>query len=37
MAAGLVNEALPFEWIIGMVDALAPKPNRPKYYKKRNP
>ena len=35
MAAGLVDEALSFEWIVGMVDALAPKPNRPKTYKKK--
>ena len=35
MAAGLATEKYPVEWICDLVAARAPKPNRPKTYKKR--
>ncbi len=36
MAAGLTDTLHDMEWIVGLIDARAPKPNRPKRYKKRN-
>ena len=35
MAAGLTTELHDMEWIVNMIDAAAPKPNRPKTYRKR--
>ncbi len=35
MAAGLTDSLHDMEWIVGLIDARAPKPNRPKTYKKR--
>ena len=36
MEAGLSRELRDVEWIVGLMDARAPKPNRPKTYRKRN-
>ena len=36
MAAGLTDTLYDMEWIVGLIDARAPKPNRPKRYKKKN-
>ncbi len=36
MAAGLTDTLHDMEWIVGLIDARAPKPNRPKRYKKKN-
>ena len=33
MEAGLANELRDMEWIVGLIDARAPKPNRPKAYR----
>ena len=35
MEAGLTNELRDMEWIVGLIDARAPKPSRPKTYRKR--
>ena len=35
MAAGLTTSLRDMEWIVGLIDARAPKPRRPKRYKKR--
>lgn len=35
MAAGLTDTLHDLEWIVGLIDARAPKPGRPKTYKKR--
>ena len=35
MAAGLDTTVRSLEWIVGLIDARAPKPNRPKTYRKR--
>ena len=35
MAAGLTTSLRDMEWIVGLIDARAPKPNRPKKYRKR--
>ena len=35
MEAGVTNELRDMEWIAGLIDARAPKPNRPKTYRKR--
>lgn len=35
MAAGLTDSLYPVEWIVELIDIRAPKPNRPKHYKKR--
>lgn len=35
MVAGLADEIKSIEWIVGMIDERAPKPGRPKTYKKR--
>ena len=35
MAAGLCAELRDMEWIVGLIDARAPKPRRPKTYRKR--
>ena len=35
MEAGLSDAVHDMEWIVGLIDARAPKPNRPKTYKKR--
>ena len=35
MEAGLTSELRDMEWIAGLIDARAPKPNRPKIYRKR--
>ena len=35
MAAGIADRIYNFDWLIGMVDAAAPKPRRPKTYRKR--
>ena len=37
MAAGVSDRLRDMEWIVGLIDARAPKPNRPKRYKKQNP
>ena len=34
MAIGLTDRVYDIEWIVGLIDARAPKPNRPKTYKK---
>ena len=36
MEAGLTNEIRDMEWIVSLIDARAPAPNRPKTYRKRN-
>ncbi len=36
MEAGISDTLHDFEWIVGLVDAKAPKPGRPKTYKKKN-
>lgn len=36
MEAGLSRELRDVEWIVDLMDARAPKPNRPKTYRKRN-
>ena len=36
MEAGLSDTLKDFEWIVGLVDAAAPKVGRPKTYKKKN-
>ena len=36
MEAGVSSELRDMEWIVGLIDAQAPKPNRPKTYRKRN-
>lgn len=36
MAAGISETLHDMEWIVGLIDARAPKPGRPKTYKKRN-
>ena len=36
MEAGLTNELRDMEWIVGLIDARAPKPSRPKTYRKRH-
>ena len=35
MEAGLTNELRDMEWIVGLIDARAPNPSRPKTYRKR--
>ena len=35
MAAGVSDTLRDMEWIVGLIDARAPKPNRPETYKKR--
>ena len=35
MAAGLRPELRDMNWIVGLINARAPKPNRPKIYRKR--
>ena len=35
MEAGLSDTLKDFEWIVSLVDAAAPKPGRPKTYKKK--
>ena len=35
MEAGLTDTLKDFEWIVSLVDAAAPKPGRPKTYKKK--
>ena len=35
MAAGLSSELYDLDWIVGLIDTRAPKPNRPKTYRKR--
>ena len=35
MAAGVSDTLRGMEWIVGLIDARAPKPNRPKTYRKR--
>ena len=35
MAAGVSDTLRDMEWIVGLIDARAPKPNRPKTYRKR--
>ena len=35
MAAGLAQDRYPVSWIVDLIDARAPKPNRPKHYKRR--
>ena len=36
MEAGLTNELRDMEWIVDLIDARAPKPSRPKTYRKRH-
>ena len=36
MAAGLDNDVRDLNWIVGLIDARAKKPNRPKTYRKRS-
>jgi len=36
MQAGLDDTRRDMEWIVGLIDARAPKPNRPKVYRKRH-
>ena len=36
MAAGVSDTLRDMEWIVGLIDARAPKPNRPKTYRERN-
>ena len=35
MAAGVDSRLRDIEWIVGLIDARAPKPNRPRTYRKR--
>ncbi len=35
MAAGIATQPATLEWLVEMIDALAPKPRRPKTYRKR--
>ena len=35
MAAGVSDTLRDMEWIVGLIDARAPKSNRPKTYRKR--
>ena len=35
MAAGVSDTLHDMEWIVGLIDAQASKPNRPKIYRKR--
>ncbi len=35
MAAGLTNKLMGFEDIVALMDAAAPKPDRPKVYRKK--
>ena len=35
MAGGVTNTLRDMEWIVGLIDARAPKPNRPEAYRKR--
>ena len=35
MAAGLIAELRDMDWIVSLIDARAPKPNRPKTYRRR--
>lgn len=35
MEAGLTDELRDVEWIVGLIDVRATKPNRPKTYRKR--
>ena len=35
MEAGLTSELRDMEWIVSLIDARAPMPNRPKTYQKR--
>jgi len=35
MAAGVSDTLRDMEWIVGLIDARAPKPNRPKVYRPR--
>ena len=35
MAAGITDKLMGFEDIVALIDAVAPKPGRPKSYKKR--
>lgn len=35
MAAGIEATLRDCEWIVGLIDARTPKPNRPKTYRKR--
>ena len=35
MAAGVDTKLRDMEWIVGLIDARAPKPNRPKTYRKK--
>jgi len=37
MAAGLTNKLMSMEDLCALMDAVAPKPGRPKTYKKRQP
>jgi hypothetical protein len=37
MAAGLTDKLMTFEDIVELMDAVAPKPGRPKTHKKRQP
>ena len=36
MAAGLAAEPYPMKWIVDLIEARAPKPKRPKHYRKRS-
>ena len=36
MKIGLSDTVRDMEWIVGLIDARAPKPNRPKTYRKKN-
>ncbi len=36
MEAGLTDTLHDFDWLVDLIDAAAPKPNRPKTYKRRN-
>ena len=36
MAAGMTDTLHDFEWIAGLIDERAPKPNRPAAYRTRN-
>ena len=36
MAAGLTETLHDMDWLVDLVDAAAPEPNRPKIYKKRD-
>ena len=35
METGITDTLRDMEWIVGLIDACASKPNRPKIYKKR--